>query len=94
MMLSDEKITHTSHILLKALKERNLIEVLEDEGRIRRQIKNSLEAELKLGEEIENAARKKVDSYSRKVFEGSPEWEVLYKRFLSEEGVKRGRETG
>jgi hypothetical protein len=89
MMLSEEKITHMSHILLKGLKEREIIEVIEDEGKIRRQIRRSIIEELKLGEEIDEAVRKKLQSYSRKIIEGSQEWEVLYRKFFKEEEEKR-----
>jgi len=34
MMLSDEKITHMSHVLLRELKNRNLIKVNEEEGKV------------------------------------------------------------
>ncbi|RMG73334.1 MAG: DUF507 family protein [Nitrospirae bacterium] len=93
MMLSDEKITHMSHILFRELKNRDLIEVLEDEGKIRRQIKRSIIEELKLGEEIDQAVRKKISSMSKRPVEGSPEWEVLYKKFFKEEEKRRGRES-
>ncbi len=89
MMLSEEKITHMSHILLKGLKERGVIEVIEDEGKIRRQIRRSIIEELKLGEEIDEAVRKKLQSYSRKIIEGSQEWEVLYRKLFKEEEEKR-----
>ncbi len=92
MMLSDEKITHMSHILLRELKKQNLIEVLEEEGKVRRQIRRSIMDELKLGEEIDEAVRRKINSMSKKLAEGSPEWEVLYKKFFKEEEKRRGRD--
>jgi hypothetical protein len=75
------------------LKKREIITVKEEEGKIRRQIKKSIADELKLGEEIDETVRNKIRSYSKKIFEGSPEWEVLYKKFFNEEAVKRGRDT-
>ena len=92
MMLSDEKITHMSHVLLRELKKQGLIDTLEDEGKIRRQIRRSIVEELKLGEEIDEAVRRKINSMSKKLAEGSPEWEVLYKKFFKEEEKRRGRD--
>jgi len=92
MMLSDEKITHMSHILLRELKKQDLVEVLEEEGKVRRQIRRSIMDELKLGEEIDEAVRRKINSMSKKLTEGSPEWEVLYKKFFKEEEKRRGRD--
>ncbi|NOZ24938.1 MAG: DUF507 family protein [Nitrospirae bacterium] len=94
MMLSDEKITHMSHVLLKELKKRGLVVVKEDEGKIRRRIQRSVIEELKIGEEIDEAVRRKIQSYSKRIVEGSPEWEVLYKKFFKEEEGKRGRSSG
>jgi len=89
-MLSDEKISHMSHLLLRKLKERGIIKLLAEESRIRKQIKRSIVEEVKLGEEIDEAVKGKLWSYSKKIVEGSPEWEVLYKRFFQEEEKKRG----
>jgi hypothetical protein len=94
MMLSEDKITHISHVLLKNLVERNLAELLEEDGAIRREIKRSIIAELKIGEDIDNFVRRKLQSFSRKLIEGSPEWEVLYKKFFREEEIKKGRASG
>ncbi len=91
MMLSDEKVTHMSHVLLKELKKKGLVVVKEDEGKIRRRIQKSITDELKAGEEIEEAVRRKIQSYSKNIIEGSSEWEVLYKKFFKEEEAKRGR---
>ena len=71
MMLSDEKVTHMSHVLLKELKKKGLVVVKEDEGKIRRQMQKSITDELKAGEEIEEAVRRKIQSYSKNIIEGS-----------------------
>jgi len=94
MMLSEDKISHLSHVLLKKLIERNVLELIEDEGLIRREIKRTVVAELKIGEDIDQSVRRKLQSFSKKLTEGSPEWEVLYKKFFREEEIKRGRASG
>lgn len=94
MMLSADKISHISHILLKGLLERTLIGPVEDEGKVRTEIKRVITAELKIGEEIDAVTRMKLQSFSKKIVEGSPEWEILYKKFYREEEIKRGRTSG
>lgn len=94
MMLSDDKISHLSHVLLSGLIKGKLVDPREEEGAIRREIKRTIVAELKIGEEIDQMVRKKLQSYSRKLIEGSPEWDVLYKKFFREEEIKKGRATG
>ncbi|MGE5893036.1 MAG: DUF507 family protein [bacterium] len=91
MRLSEDKISHISHVLLKELVDRDIIKAKEEEGKIRREIKRVIAAELKIGEEVDLVVRRKLQSYSKKIVEGSPEWEVLYKKFYREEEVKRGR---
>lgn len=89
-MLTDEKISHLSHILLKRLIDNELIDIRDEEGKIRREIKRSIASFLKVSEDIDMSVRKKLQSFSRKIVEGSPEWEVLYKKFYREEAAKRG----
>lgn len=90
MTLSEEKITHLSHVLLKGLIDRNLIEPKDEEGKVRREIRRSIVSFLKASEDIDSAVRKKLQSFSRKIVEGSPEWEVMYRKFYREEATRRG----
>lgn len=94
MMLSEDKISHLSHVLLRDLIDQNLVELTGDESAIRREIKRTIVTELKVGEEIDQIVRKKLQSFSKKVIEGSPEWEVMHKKFFKEEEIKRGRASG
>lgn len=94
MMLSEDKISHLSHVLLKGLIEQGLVAPPEDEGAVRREIKRTIISELMVGEEIDQAVRKKLQSFSRKVVEGSPEWEVMYRKIFREEEIKKGRASG
>jgi hypothetical protein len=93
-MLSDDKILHLSHILFKGLVDKQLVEFVEEEHKVRAEIKRTIIAELKIGEEIDFNVRKRLQSFSKKIFEGSPEWEILYKKFFKEEEMKRGRVSG
>ncbi len=90
MMLSDEKISHLSHVLLRGLMAGNLLDLKDEEGKVRREIKRSTLSFLKVSEDIDSSVRKKLQSFSRKIIEGSPEWEVLYKKFYREEAAKKG----
>lgn len=91
MMLSDDKISHTTHMLLKGLLENKLIVPKTEESEVRREIKKTIVNELKIGEDINETVTKKLLSFSKKLVEGSPEWEVLYRKFYEEEEVKKGR---
>jgi len=89
--LSDEKISHLSHLILNNLLKRDIAILLDEDIKAIREIKRVIIQELKLDEEIDDLVRGKLQSYSRKIPEGSPEWEVMYKKFFHEEMVKRKR---
>lgn len=89
-MLSDDKVSHLCHVLLKGLLDGGVVVLREEEGKVRKEIRRSIVAFLRVSEDIDEAVRKKLQSFSRKVAEGSPEWEVLYKKFYKEEALRRG----
>ena len=91
MRLSDDKVSHLTHIILKGLKDKNAVKTLSEDGAIRRAIRNVITKELKLAEDIDVKVSNKLQSYSKKVFEGSSEWDVLYQKFYDEEMSKLGR---
>ncbi len=91
MRLSDEKITHLTHVILKGLLEKDTITPRAEEGKIRREIRRTIAKELKIASDIGTSVRNKLHSYSKRIPEGSPEWEVLYQKFFHEEATKKGR---
>ena len=91
MRLSDDKVSHLTHVVLKGLLDKKVITPIVEESVIRREIKRVIVKELRLAESIDESIRKKLQSYSKKIPEGTAEWEVLYQRFFQEESTKRGR---
>lgn len=91
MALSEEKISHLSHLLLDALKKERRVRFLQDEERTLREIKRTIVDTVQAEEAIDQDVRKKIASYSRPISEGSPEWEVLYQKFVQEESSRRER---
>lgn len=87
-MLNEEKASHLSHVILQAVKKSPLVTVKGDDGRILKDIKRVLAAELAQEEEIDRKVRVKLSSYSRGIVEGSPEWDVLYRKTFEEETRK------
>lgn len=90
MRLSDDKISHLTHVVLKGLLEKKAVTPIEDEGQIRRDIRRVVVRELKIADGVDGMVRKKLQSYSKKIYEGSSEWEVLYNKFFEEEAAKKG----
>lgn len=91
MRLSRSKINHLSHIIINALEEDPNVELLKDTNLVRLDIVRIITRELKVEEEVDEIARRKLSSYSRKIQEGSQEWDVLYQKIFEEEMDKRGK---
>jgi len=90
-MLSEDKTSHLSHVILQAVKKSTLVTVKGEEARILKDIKRVLAAELAQEEDIDRKVKAKLGSYSRGVIEGSPEWDVLYRKTFDEEMRKHVR---
>jgi hypothetical protein len=90
-MLSEDKVSHLSHVILSAVKQSPLVQVKGDEGRILKEIKRVLASELAQEQDIDRKVRAKLGSYSRGIVEGSPEWEVLYRKTFEEESRKHAK---
>ncbi len=84
-MLSEDKTSHLSHVILQAVKKSPLVTVKDDDGRVLKEIKRVLAAELAQETEIDRKVRAKLGSYSRGIVEGSSEWDVLYRKTFEEE---------
>lgn len=89
MLLSDEKVSHLSHVILAALKANPLARLKGDEVQALREIKRVLAAELAQEDAVDRAVRTRLASYSKRIVEGSQEWDVLYRKTFEEETRKR-----
>jgi len=88
MLLSDDKVTHLSHVILDCVKKAPGVRVKGEEAQALREIKRVLASELAQEEAVDRAVRARLASYSRPIAEGSPEWEVLYRKTAEEEARK------
>ena len=91
MLLSDDKKSHLSHVVLNCLKQSPEARIVGDETRALREIKRVIAAEVAVEEEIDQSVRSRLASYARPLPEGSQEWDVLYRKFYEEELQKRRR---
>lgn len=91
MRLRDEKISHLSHLILDGLLKKEIAVLLVDEIKAIKEIKRVIIQELEVDKEVDELVREKLHSYSRRIPKGSPEWEVMYRKFFQEEMNKRIR---
>lgn len=88
-MLSEDKVSHLSHVILTAVRQHAGVRVKSDDPRLLKEIKRVLAAELAQEQEIDRKVRAKLASYSRGIVEGSTEWDVLYRKTFEEETRKQ-----
>ena len=85
MRLTREKVTLLSHQISDKLASIDAVEFIEDRNTIRLAVVNILLKWLKKEEEIDKAARHKIESQKRAIPEGSAEWDILYRKYYDEE---------
>jgi hypothetical protein len=88
MKLSEDRISHLSHRILDTILKEGIVEPLQPEERLLREIKRTITA-TQYEDEADAAARRTIQSLSRRVPEGSREWDVLYRKYVEEELSRR-----
>ena len=88
-MISDEKMSHIVHLMMKGLEREGLVTFSNKETAIREAHKIS---NLYLGnlKGAADAARQRILSQKNAPVEKSPQWDNLYQKYLEEELQKRG----
>ncbi len=89
MRLSEDRISHISHLVLDMLMQNRNVDAVQPEERILREIKRTITDELRFEDDADAAARRTIQSLSRRVPEGSREWDVLYRKYFEEEMNRR-----
>ncbi len=89
-MLSEEKINHLSHLILNKIQKDPGITCKESRKIILKFIKSTFIDAVKMEETVHARVKNKLSSYSRKIVEGSSEWDILYDKIYQEEMNKKG----
>jgi uncharacterized protein len=85
MRLSREKVNLLSHQVTEKLASIDALDFIEDRNTIRLAVVDILMNWLRKEEEVDKAARLKIESQKRAIPEGSAEWEILYRKYYEEE---------
>ena len=90
MRLSREKIVRLSHKMMDVLVVSDDVEFIEDRDTIRQKIVTLLTDTLREEEKADAEARKKISSQKKEILEASEEWDVLYRKYYTEEMRRMG----
>ena len=89
MSLSREKINHLSQVLVRGLEKLPGVTFQAPTNTVRLEIVRAFHEALRLEETIDTAVRRTLNSYARKIVEGSREWDVRYQKLYDEEFARR-----
>ncbi|MEE9219343.1 MAG: DUF507 family protein [Acidobacteriota bacterium] len=88
MKLSHEKVVHLSHVLCEALEGAPGVRFRPERNDVRLAILRLLKRELQWEEEIERKVIARIESLQRNIPQGSPEWEIMYRKYYDDETDK------
>ena len=91
MKLSRDKVTDISHKIVEMLrKSRELRLKNKDSNSVRLEIVRAMTELLTAEDKVDRVARQKIRSQKREIAEGTEEWDLLHRRYYSEELKKLG----
>ncbi len=90
MRLSEDKISHLSHLLTDGISRAGWIQFADNVAAVKT-AKEILTKYSHLEDEVDAIVRKKLSTYSRNLVEGSREWDILYRKHFDEEILKKWR---
>jgi hypothetical protein len=90
MRLSREKVIRLSHVVVDQLVANDDVEFVEDRETIRQKIIALVNGFLQEEEKMDADVRKKISSQKKEIPEGSPEWDILYRKYYAEEMKRLG----
>jgi hypothetical protein len=91
MKLSRDKVTQMSHTLVETYrKSRDMRLKDKDTNNVRLEIVRIMTELLTIEDKVDRAARQKIRSQKREIPEGTEEWDLLHRRYYSEELKKLG----
>ena len=90
MRISREKIVRLSHKMMDVLVASDDVEFIEDRDTIRQKIVTLLTDTLREEEKADAEVRKKISSQKKEILEASEEWDLLYRKYYTEEMRRMG----
>ncbi len=90
MRLSREKIVRISHQVTDLLVQTEEVEFIEDRDTIRQHIVQNITSVLREEEKVEVEVRKRITSQKKEILEGSEEWDLLFRKYYSDELRRMG----
>ena len=91
MKISREKINHISSLIVRDFAKRDELDYKVDLNDIRLDITRVMTDILQLDDKADAEARRIINTYSKALREGSPEWDIMYQKHFDEYMNKQSR---
>jgi len=85
LKLSRNKVSCLATLITQYVERNEELDYMGDIGNIRFRIIRLINDELRIFEQIEEAARERMRTQKRNVPEGSREWEILFRKYVTED---------
>ncbi len=85
-----ERMNQIAHRIKDMIMEDPQVEIYEEPSVIRNRIREILMEAVREEEDIDKEVRERIRSYSKRIVEGTPEWNHLYKRIYEDALKRRG----
>jgi hypothetical protein len=90
MKLTREKVVQLSHRIMAAVDELDEVEIFDERNNIRQEIVKIFTDLLHEEEKIDQTVRQRIASQKRTIPEGGAEWDILFRKYYSDELRKLG----
>jgi hypothetical protein len=90
MRISRDKVNHISKLIVDNLAKHDDFDYKTELNDVRLEIVNVMNDQLMIEDQADASARKICASYSRKLREGTEEWDILYNKHYEEHLSKHG----
>lgn len=87
---TEDRHNDLAHKILMELVEKDLINFIVSENRVKNLIFSSIESYLKIYESLEDEVYEKISNYKTKPIPGSEEYELIFEKLYQEELRKKG----
>ena len=89
MILSEDRQNHLAHVITDGIWKDDIVDFVDDDQALR-VAKIAIRNYVKAAGDLDVKIKEKIASLKRNVIEGSPEWDVMYRKYMEEELKRRG----
>ncbi len=90
---SRDRLSEIAREIVSAVSRSRAVILLKDPEAVRQAVSQALTEELTRQEAREETARKRIEAMKRAPKPHSPEWEILFRRFVEEEYLREGLDS-